>query len=118
MKLAAHIVSEIVRRVTFRDFRFRVGSLGDGAFVQACFDAPCTDSGKVEEQRGRKFYVSPYAIEDEVIKTCWLAVELALRHEAMEDFKVDGVAPFHPHTSVDSLIDNAIGDTRVARKEA
>lgn len=91
--------------VTFRDWRFRSGPLGDGCFIQVEFDCADTDSGEPATMRGRKWYISPFAIADEVYKTCWIAVELALRHEAMEEFKVGGVAPFHPHTNIEYLLE-------------
>lgn len=100
------LLRNTVGRVRFRDWEFRMGALGDGWFVQVAFDAPCTVTGAVEQQRGRKYYISPFAIPDEVIKTCWVAIESALKHEAMEDFIVDGVAPFHPHTDIETLIEN------------
>lgn len=109
-------IRNITSRIKFRDFTFRSDLMGnDGYFVQVVFTAPCTVTGDVSEQHGRKYYLSEqhgrkyylsrHALEDEVIKTCWVAVELALRHEAMEDFLVDGVAIFHPHTDCARLIE-------------
>jgi hypothetical protein len=96
-------LESILANVKFRDWKFTSGPLGDGWFVQARFCAPDTRTGEMAAMGGRKFYVSPYAIPDEVVKTCWVAVELALRHEAMEEFTYLGVAPFHPHTDVEAL---------------
>lgn len=99
-------IRNITSRIKFRDFTFRSDLMGnDGYFVQVVFTAPCTVTGDVSEQHGRKYYLSRHSLEDEVIKTCWVAVELALRHEAMEDFLVDGVAIFHPHTDCARLIE-------------
>lgn len=100
----------------FRGWKFHVGRLGDGFYIQVRFDAPCTETKRVETQRGRKMYVSPHAIADEVVKTCWVAVELAIRHEAMEEFIVDGLAPFHPHTDFDALLDVQASGAHVARE--
>lgn len=90
-------INELVSRISFRDWKFIVKPLGDGSYVQVMFQDKDTDNGQDVIIRGRKWYVSPYAIEDEVVKTCWMAVEAALKHEAMESFLVDGRAPFHPH---------------------
>lgn len=91
-------------RIEFRDWRFRSGPLGDGYFLQVEFSAPCTETNEVSTQRGRKWYLSAHSIEDEVVKTAWLAILTALHHEAMEEFRVDGVAPFHPHTDFAALL--------------
>ena len=48
-------------------------------------------------QTGRKFYVSRFARPSEVVQTAFLAVKLALEHEARETFTLDGVAIFSPH---------------------
>ncbi len=98
-------VEAVVARVGFRGWKFVVGDLGDGFYIQPRFFAPDTETGINATQTGRKWYVSPFATEEEVVKTWWLATEVACRHEAMEDFKLDGVSIFHPHTSTDSLVE-------------
>lgn len=94
-----------VQEIQFRDWTFRVEPLADGFYVQPTFMAPSTEDGTIDRQNGRKWYISKFATIDEIIKTVWLGIEIALRHEAMEDFKVDGLAIFHPHTSVSALIE-------------
>lgn len=98
-------VEAVVARVGFRGWKFLVGNLGDGFYIQPQFFAPDTDTAILATQTGRKWYVSPHATEEEVVKTCWLAAEIACRHEAMEGFKLDGVSIFHPHTSTDALVE-------------
>ena len=90
----------IVSKIQFRDWKFRIGDLGDGWFLQATFKDYDHDSHELALIKGRKWYISFFAIPDEVVKTAWIAVELALRHEAMEQFMYDGYAPFHPHHDV------------------
>lgn len=103
--LNLELVESVVSRVSFRGWRFIVGELGDGFYVQAAFPAEDSDNpGVTTEQKGRKWYISRFALQDEIIKTCWVAVELALRHEALESFHLDGVAIFHPHTVCDALL--------------
>jgi hypothetical protein len=97
-------VSRILEKVTFRDWKWRYGKLGDGSFIQATWKGTDTETGQPVDLRGRKWYVSPHSIEDEVVKTCWMAIETALKHEAMEEFLYEGQAPFHPHHPVQSLI--------------
>jgi hypothetical protein len=96
-------VEQIVDLIEFRDWQFRLGNLGDGFYLQVAFPGSDTDTGRPVFCKGRKWFISRFATQEEVVKTCWLAVEVAQRHEAMEDFKFDQVAIFHPHTGLDAL---------------
>lgn len=91
--------------VHFRDWKLKTGELGDGYFIQWVFQAPCTITGKLGEQTGGKFYVSKYAAHNEVIRTAHKAVLSAIIHEVDEDFKVSGVAIYHPHIGVNAILE-------------
>ena len=71
--------------------------------IWAEFERPDTHSGKMGVGRGRDEIVRVGAWESGVIKTCWLLVELLVRHELMEGFRVDGLRVFDPHNSVADL---------------
>lgn len=73
------------------------------------FERPDTHTGKVGVGRGRDEIVRSGAWESGVIKTCWLLVELLVRHELMEGFRVDGLRVFDPH--------NSIADLQLAQQE-
>jgi hypothetical protein len=107
----------LVRNIEFRNWTMRVGDMGDGWFLQVEFPATDTESGLESTCRGRKWYVSAWSTPEEVVKTCWLAIEVALRHEAMEDFKYRGHAIFHPHTSLPALVFGQEAYTRVHRPD-
>lgn len=98
-------ITALVSHIEYKDWRFRVIANSEGFCIQAEFTDVDHDTGKPAIIRGRKWYVSKFAIADEVIKTCWLAVELALKHEAMECFLVNGKAPFHPHNDSFAMLD-------------
>ncbi len=42
-------------------------------------------------------------IDSTVVKTCWLLLELLVRHELMESFQYRGVKLFDPHKTVEEL---------------
>ncbi|HMS55133.1 MAG TPA: hypothetical protein PKA27_06995 [Fimbriimonadaceae bacterium] len=69
------------------------------------FKAKDNDDPSAEEtlQYGRKWLVSRYATEDEIVKTAYLAAEVAMKHEIMEAFRYKGEQVFHPHASVNAL---------------
>ena len=73
-------------------------------FIQIIFNAPCAETGKIEEQHGRKFYLSRHMLDDEIIKTAYLAFETCVKHEVMEGFKVKGITLFNPHVHYTQLL--------------
>lgn len=73
-------------------------------YLQVLYNAPCTKTGEVQEWSGRKWYVSDYMTEDEIVKTAWCAFEAAVKHEVMEGFKFDGVIVFNPHVNFRALL--------------
>ena len=76
-------------------------------FVQCVYDAPCTETGTLREWRGRKWYLSDFMTEDEIVKTCFAAFRAAVDHEVMEGFRCDGRRVFNPHTPYTVLMDAA-----------
>ncbi len=95
--------------VSFRDWNFRIGRDGrgsDGAirfFLQVRATTPCSVTGKPYEWGGRKWFLSSYMTQSEVLQTALMAALTAVEHEAREDFKWQGKAIFGPHYDVDAL---------------
>lgn len=92
-----------------RDKRSECGRM----FLQVAFTAPCTKTGKIENWKGRKYYLSDYMTQDEIVKTAYVAFKSAVEHEAMEGFKVDGKIVFNPHVNFEALL--AITDKEITR---
>lgn len=90
--------------VSYKNWRFKVGNMGNGHYLQCVLDA-CNDKG--ENWTGRKWYVSPYMIDAEVIMTAFKAVMTAEEHETRELFKFKDAAIFGPHLSLEALVANA-----------
>jgi hypothetical protein len=104
----------VIDRVTFVNTRldwnwsYHFRPLGEvGWLVWAAFDRPDTHSGAVGRGRGRDEIVYRGASESSVMKTCWLLVELLVRHELMEGFRYEDLRVFDPH--------NTIGDLQLAQ---
>jgi hypothetical protein len=87
---------------------------GSRVYVQITYSSPCSKTGQVEEWKGRKWYLSEYMTDDEVIKTVWAAFEAAVKHEIMEGFKINGMVLFNPHVDYLELL--KISDREVKRK--
>jgi hypothetical protein len=82
--------------------------------VYKAFDTK-TNDGVYKEWRGRKWQLSEHMTDDEIIKTAYAAFEAAVKHEAMEGFKVDGITLFNPHVDFEELL--KISHKEVKRKE-
>lgn len=78
-----------------------------------CFTA-CRKTGQPELQHGRKWYLSEFMTDDEIIKTAFAAFERFVAHEAKEGFKIDGKVPFNPHTDFEELL--RISDKEIKRQ--
>jgi hypothetical protein len=72
----------------------------DGWLLWVTFERPDTLTGKIGRGRGRDEIVWKGTSLSGVIKTCWLLVELMVRHELMEGFRFDDSRIFNPHNSV------------------
>ena len=55
--------------------------------------------------RGRKWMLSPHMLDDEIVKTVWLAFEVAVKHELLEGFRFSGERVFNPHTPFTKFIE-------------
>jgi len=91
------------------------GDIDARIFLQVSYLAPCTNTGKLELWKGRKYYLSDYMTEDEIVKTAYVAFEQAVKHEVMEGFKKNGVIVFNPHVNHEELI--KVSHLEVRREE-
>ena len=103
-------LKSVIDRVSFVNTRlnwnwsYRFRPLGDvGRLVWAEFDRPDTHSGQLGRGRGRDEIVYRGASESSVMKTCWLLVELLVRHELMEGFRYEDLRVFDPHDTIGDL---------------
>ncbi len=73
-------------------------------YLQCKFKAPCSKTGQILEWKSGKHYLSSHMTEDEVIKKAFVCIRDAITHEVMENFKVDNITLFNPHTSFEALL--------------
>ena len=95
----------VLNRVTFPNMDFLLGRTGTRSFLQVQFYQKGSETGKIKEWRGRKWLLSMYMKESEIIQTALKAVLTAAEHEVRENFKVDGVSIFDPHYDINKLVE-------------
>lgn len=99
-------IRQIINRVKYLDWEFAVLYSGDSMFLQIQFYAPDMITKKPTKQYCRKWILSPFMTESEIVSTCWKAVLAAVEHEARENFLYapsDELKPrpiFQPHVDV------------------
>lgn len=110
-------LSAVLRAITMENttlfnakWNFLVTPCGDpdcpatyGWFLQLAFERPDTETGQVGRGLGRMEFVQRGTNVSGVVKTCWLLMELLLRHELMEAFRFQGCRVFNPHHSIEEL---------------
>jgi hypothetical protein len=76
----------IVDRCNFPGKKLRVGEMGEGYFVQIEYEERDVVTGEMALQRGRKWYVSPFATMSEIVQTCFAACLASAEHQVREHF--------------------------------
>jgi hypothetical protein len=119
MKRVLSILSRITANCLGLDFRFicdydnrnyslingPTGTIKSGRiYIQVAYKTECTKLGQLEEWKGRKYYLSDYMTDDEIVKTAYVAFKTAVEHEVMEGFKVDNIILFNPHIDFEELL--------------
>ena len=102
-------IEAIIADISYADWTFRSGKLGNGFFVQVEFWAEDCEHQHIRHRiwSGRKWYISAHSTVDEVGQTCLKTVLTALEHEAREQFTYKGMATFQPHTPIEKLVEVA-----------
>lgn len=109
-------LKSITDKVQFRDWELNVYEISEGFILQWRFwerDNTNPNDTKLYLQGCRKWYISTWATDSEIINTAYLAAQQAMIHEFMEQFLYDGLILRDPHKSATAhLYLNIPNDTR------
>lgn len=89
----------------------------DRPYLQIQCDDKCTQTGDDYRWHGRKWFLSIYMTDSEVIQTCWLAAKTAMEHELREKFRWEGECIFRPHFNIRALHEISRDNRVETRKE-
>lgn len=95
-------VQLIVNKVRFLDRTILLLDKGDGWLLQMEYmepDVEHPENGPVR-QATRKYYLSPYMTESEIVEACWLMVVRSQQHVASEHFTYEGRRVYSQHFDV------------------
>ncbi len=98
-----------IRMSSDRDYRFEVDEVKNedpeknGFLIRCGFWRPDTNTGAMGEGFGRWNFVPRGSSVTAIVMTAWVAIELVVKHEAMEAFEFMGVKVLNPHKTLDEL---------------
>lgn len=101
------VLLEITQAIRYKNWELVLGFDGTRPFIQWVFTAPCSTTGEVKRWTCRKWHLSPFMVEGEIVQTAFAAALQAEEHECREFFTYCGVAPFNPHIKFSSLMEAA-----------
>ncbi len=95
-------IENLLKKVSFMDRKFLVMEKGDGFLLQMSYMEMDVDEPEkgVCEQKTRKWYVSPFSTETEIVESCWAMVCRSQMHVAGEHFTYNGKRVYSPHFDV------------------
>ena len=76
----------------------------DRCYIQIKQRGECNRTGEEYEEGGRKWDISQYMTESEIVFTVFKALLTFVEHELRESFEYKGHKIFDPHTSVEALM--------------
>lgn len=113
-KLYAHVerVRALLQRITYPDNGWRVGVMGDSAFIQITYEEADVDTDARTysapaprvPQHGRKWPISQHATNSEIFQTALKAAVTSAEHRVREHFLVDGIRVFGPHLDIEAML--------------
>lgn len=74
-------------------------------YIQWSFYGKCVKTGEVKRQPCRKWWLSAFMTESEIVQTALAAALQAEEHECREFFSYKGKRLFQPHISIYALMD-------------
>lgn len=97
--------ADILDRIEYPGYRLSLYTRpGETNLVVECDEGTCNITGKPMGWRGRKWRLSPFMTDGEVVQTAFMAIMAANEHETREKFLYRGVTVFDPHYNIEKLV--------------
>lgn len=112
-------VRAIVDGIRFMDRTFRLGHMDHGFFLQVQYMEEDIETGRRELQQARKWYVSPFSTETEIVETAFKACRTSMDHVLKEHFLYLGRRVYSPHFAIRArleLCDAERFDSRIPKE--
>ena len=103
-KITDDYIKGLIANIKYRDWDIVFRKDGERPYIQIQFDAPDSFTGVVERQYCRKWMLSYYMTDSEIVRTVYKAIEAAVIHEMQEDFRFMNQPIFRPHYDIYELL--------------
>lgn len=90
--------------VTFLNYKFVVKEGHGGVKMYATYMDADIYTGKIEEQTTRKWELTPFMTDSEIVQTAFLCCNKSFEHRCREAFVFQGSRIFGPHFDVFDLV--------------
>ena len=97
-------VRAIIDQIQFLDRQLVVLVMGGGYYLQVQYMEKDVDTGKMELQKARKWYISSFSTETEIVETAYKALRTSWEHVLNEHFLYKGLRIYSPHFDVQARI--------------
>jgi len=97
-------VGKLVARVSFLNYHIKVVDGHGGIYLRAEYFEDDIYSNVPERQYTRKWLLSPWMTDSEIIQTCFKMCFTSMEHKTRENFKYKGARIFGPHFNVEDLV--------------
>ena len=97
-------IQAIIGAVKFMDCEFRLLEKGDGYLLQLSYREPDVETGEPAVQRARKWYISPWMTETEMVETAFKACRTSMEHVLKEHFLYKGRRVYSPHFTIEARV--------------
>jgi hypothetical protein len=98
-------MQSVINRIRYKGWIFHLAACDRDIYLQVRFKEVCSVSGIVNDQRGRKWRLSPHMTTSEIVGTAFKAVITAEEHEVRDHFKYRNEPIFNAHYDVEALVD-------------
>lgn len=106
----------ILADVALPNRTFELLDKGDGYLLRMTYNEACVITGKTELQKTRKWYISGYANESEIVETAYACAVRSAIHVVSEHFTYKGRRVYSPHFDIHrrmSACDDGAYDARL-----
>jgi len=103
-KKSKAVIENIISQIRFPNRKFRLIEKGDGYLLQLFYDEPDIDTGHIMTHFTRKWYISPYMTESEIVEAAFSACKRSMEHYTCEHFLYKGRRVYSPHFNVNGKI--------------
>lgn len=94
---------KVLENVDCEEYKFDIIDKDGLCFLLARYEERDIQTGEVETQTTRKWYISEFATKSELIQTALKCVITSMEHRAREKFTYKGKRIFGPHFDIDAL---------------